>query len=157
MKTLGQTFGIALVLAAAAFYATPCLGEDKIDQDPPPAAASKAQTPESLAAQWGVEVTAVRLSANGYLVDFRYKVLDPDKAVKLSDRHAKPYLLDPETGAKLVVPKSPKIGPLRQTAQKPEAGRVYFTLFANVGKVVKRGSKVTVAIGDCRVENLTVE
>jgi len=91
------------------------------------------------------------------VVDFRYKVLEPDKAATLSDRESKPYLLDQASGKKLLVPKSPKVGPLRPTATKPEAGKVYFALFANPGQVVKAGSKVTVVLGDFRAENLTVE
>ena len=55
------------------------------------------------------------------------------------------------------VPNTPKIGPLRQTATQMEAGKVYFMLFANSGRLVKAGSRVTVAIGDFRAENLTVE
>ncbi len=107
--------------------------------------------------RWGIQVSSVRLSAQGNMVDFRYKVVDPDKAAELGDPEARPVLLDQASGARLLVPKTPKVGPLRQTAQKPEAGKVYFMLFANPGKLVKTGSRVAVAIGDFRVENLTVE
>ena len=30
--------------------------------------------------QWGIEVNSLRLSANGHMLDFRYRVLDPAKA-----------------------------------------------------------------------------
>jgi hypothetical protein len=48
------------------------------------------------------------------------------------------------------------VGALRQKTIKPEAGRIYFILFGNPN-VVKEGSKVTLVIGDVKVENLTVE
>jgi hypothetical protein len=125
-------------------------------------AAERVNTPacggsESLEQKWGIQVASLHLSANGYMVDFRYKVMDSQKAAALGDPKAKPYLLDQATGAKLVVPRSPKVGPLRQSAENLTAGKVYFALFSNPGKVVKTGSKVTVAIGDFKAENLVVE
>ena len=91
------------------------------------------------------------------MIDFRYKVLDPVKAATLADRQAKPYLLDQATGAKLSVPRSPKVGPLRQAAENLTAGKVYFALFSNPGKLVKQGNKVTVVVGGFRAENLVVQ
>ncbi len=108
-------------------------------------------------AEMGHPGHSLRLSANGYMVDFRYKVLDPEKAATLGDPKAKPYIVDQATGAKLVVPRSPKVGPLRQSAENLTAGKVYFTMFSNTGKAVKAGSKVTVVIGDFKAENLVVE
>ena len=107
--------------------------------------------------QWGIQVTSLRMSANGYMVDFRYKVMDPEKASALGDPEAKPYIVDQATGAKLLVPRSPKVGPLRQSAERLTAGKVYFALFSNRGKVVKAGSTVTVVIGAFKAENLVVE
>ena len=107
--------------------------------------------------QWGIEVTSLRLSANGHMLDFRYRVLDPAKAAALGDRRNKACLIDQATGIMMNVPNTPKIGPLRQTATQMEAGKVYFMMFANSGRLVKAGSRVTVAIGDFRAENLTVE
>ena len=112
---------------------------------------------ETIEEKWGIRVESVRLSANGYVVDFRYKVLDPKKATALGDPEAKPYLVDRTTGAKLSVPSTPKVGPLRQSAESLTTGRVYFTLFANKGKAVRKGSKVTVVIGDFKAANLAVQ
>jgi hypothetical protein len=112
---------------------------------------------QKLEQQWGIHVTGVHLSANGYMVDFRYKVLDPQKASSLGDPKARPYLLDQSTGVKLPVPRSPKVGPLRQSAEQMAAGKVYFTLFSNAGRAVKTGSKVTVIIGDFQAADLVVE
>ena len=30
--------------------------------------------------QWGVKFESLRVSANGYLLDFRYRIIDPEKA-----------------------------------------------------------------------------
>lgn len=56
-----------------------------------------------------------------------------------------------------MVPSSPKTGPMRQTAQLPETGRVYWMFFGNPGHYVKRGNRVTVVVGSLRLEHLTVE
>ena len=121
---------------------------------------SPVANPEQIAAlrdQWGIEITSLQLSSHGYMLDFRYKVLDPDKAGTLAARKNKPCLIDQATGAILRVPDTPKMGPLRQSAARLKAGKIYFALFSNSRGIVKSGSKVTVAIGDFRAENLIVQ
>lgn len=112
---------------------------------------------EDLRSTWGIEIAGLRLSGQGFFVDFRYKVLDPDKAAPLADKEKKPYLINEETGQKLLVPTTPKLGSLRQTAQKLKAGNVYFMFFSNRSGTLKPGSKVTFVVGDCRLEHLTIE
>jgi hypothetical protein len=106
--------------------------------------------------QWGIEIASLRLTAAGHMVDFRYRVIDPIKALPLFDRKRKPILIDQVSGMKLNVPVAPKVGSLRQKTMKPEVGRIYFILFGNPG-IVQEGSKVTLVIGDVKIENLTVE
>ncbi|NLF38305.1 hypothetical protein GX586_02600 [bacterium] len=107
--------------------------------------------------KWGVEIYSLRMSQAGYIVDFRYRVLDPAKAATLGSPENRPYLVDHVSGTTLRVPTTPKIGPLRQSATQLKPDKVYFVLFANPAKEVKSGSKVTVVIGDFRVEGLTVQ
>jgi hypothetical protein len=118
--------------------------------------ASPAQEPSKLTQEWGVQVVAVRLSAAGYMVDFRYRITDSDKAANLLKRGQETFLLHEASGAKLPVSNS-KLGPMRQTAVKPEANRIYFILFSNPATIVKPGDKVSVVIGDFKAEHLTVE
>lgn len=96
--------------------------------------------------RWGVEVVALRLTGADYMLDFRYKILDTDKAAELFERANKPVLIHNSTGARLEVPRPAKTGPLRPT-NPPQAGRTYFMLFSNPG-VVHAGDEVTVQIGD---------
>lgn len=110
-----------------------------------------------LLGQWGIEVTGLHLSANGHLVDFRYRVLDPDKAAILADRKVKPSMTDLATGAVLHVPSFPKTGSMRQTGVRIKPGRICFMLFANHGMPVRTGSRVNIAAGDFLAERLTVE
>lgn len=91
------------------------------------------------------------------MLDFRYRVVDPEKAFTIMDRAIKPYVIDEASGARFAIPSSPKVGPMRQTTRRIEAGRVYWMLFANPARFIKPGNRVTVVVGDTRVEHLTVE
>ena len=114
------------------------------------------KTPQELKKQWGIEITSVRMAVDGHMVDFRYRVLDPARAATLFVRKNKPYLLDQASQKVLGVPNLGKVGPLR-TSNPPKKGRIYWMFFANAGGLVKPGSKVTVIIGDFRVEDVVVQ
>lgn len=105
----------------------------------------------------GIEVVAMRLTSAGYMLDFRYRVLDPKKAKPLLDKKIHPQLIDQASGAVMAVPAPPKIGSLRQTPPVAQAGLVYLAIFANPGQFIKAGNKVTVVYGDYKIENLVVE
>jgi hypothetical protein len=113
----------------------------------------------SLEEQWGVKVENLRISAAGNLLDFRYRIIDPEKASYLVDRRNKPYLIDQASGRVLSVPTTAKVGPLRQTVRYglPQKDKIYFILFGNP-HVIKPGDKVTVVIGEeFKAENIVVE
>jgi len=105
--------------------------------------------------RWGIKIESVRPTAGGRMLDFRFRVLDPSKARDLLSKGKKAFIVDQKRGKKLPVPVT-KTGPLRQTTLKPQAGRIYFVLFANGNGLVQEGDKVTVVIGDFRAENILV-
>jgi hypothetical protein len=115
-----------------------------------------ASAPDSLAAQWGIDITGIHMSAHNYMVDFRYRVLDAEKAKALFDRQTKPYLIDQASGKVLAVPNTAKLGPLRNSNQ-PKEGKIYWMFFGNRGGIVATGSKVTVKIGDFEVKDLVIK
>ncbi len=106
----------------------------------------------------GIRVEALRLSAAGTMLDFRYRVIDQARAAALLDGRQRPYLLDGR-GAKLGVPETPILGSLRQTARngKVSPQHTYFMLFANPGRYLRPGDQVTLVVGDARLTDLTVE
>lgn len=110
-----------------------------------------------LADDWGIEVEAIRLTAGNYMLDFRYRIVDAAKATRAITPKTHPFLIDQASGAKLMVPTPPKIGPLRQTRGRLVTGKSYFIFFANPGQYIKAGSKVTVVLNDLKIENLTVQ
>jgi hypothetical protein len=136
-------FGLAL--AAVALQLGGCAGA-------PVAQAS----PESA---YGIHIEALRLSAAGAMLDFRYRVIDPVKAVPVLDGRVQPYLFDSLRGAKLAVPDTPVLGRMRQTSRnhKISTKHTYFIIFANPGKAVKSGDRVTLLLGQIKVADVTVQ
>jgi hypothetical protein len=90
------------------------------------------------------------------MVDFRYKVLDAEKAAALFSKKTKPYLIHQKTGKVLAVPRTAKVGPL-MSSYHPKQDRIYWMFFGNQTRLVQKGDKVTVVIGDFKAENLIVE
>jgi hypothetical protein len=98
----------------------------------------------------------VKWTESGEVIRFTYRVLDADKAMTLNDKKAEPALIDPQAGVKLVVPSMEKVGQLRQSST-PQAGKSYWMAFSNKGRLVKRGDRVNVLIGQFRAEGLVVD
>ena len=119
-------------------------------------APERENTEKRLQEQWGIEITSLRMSAAGHMVDFRYRVLDAAKAKALFSRENEAYLIDESSQKVLSVPNTAKIGPLRTSGDVKE-GRMYWMFFGNAGGLVQPGSTVTVVIGDFRAENLVVQ
>lgn len=121
----------------------------------PDASAGQGQT--RVYEDFGIEVIAIRTTAAGSMLDFRFKVLDKEKAMPFFREDLKPHLVDEQSGAVLQVPVPAKGGPMRPTSRDPREGITYFMLFANPGSFVAVGNPVTLVIGDLRVENLVVQ
>jgi hypothetical protein len=115
--------------------------------------------PVALLDDLGVELMMLRLDANDFLIDLRYRVKDVAKAQPLLEQKVKPVLVNEATGDRFYVPQPPKVGPLRQsaTAKQPAiVGRVYFMLFANPDRRLKAGERVTLYAGETVVKDLVV-
>jgi hypothetical protein len=142
------------VIAAAAEVAAKAAAQDQA-----PAMSAQgwlARYGERYKRQWGVEVVGVRPVSSGYMLRFAYRVLDPAKAAPLFDERTKPYLYDLATGARMAVPAMENIGELRQTP-KPVAGRNYFVIFGNPGKLVQSGGHVRIVIGEFEIGDMIVD
>jgi len=124
-------------------------------QTPAAPAAKESRQAADIENKWGIQILGIRKTAAGHMLDFRYKVTDANKAAPLFVRASKPYLIDQSSGKSLVVPNMAKVGPLR-TSNPPKEGRTYWMFFGNPG-LVKPGDKVTVVIGDFKVEDMTVQ
>ena len=90
------------------------------------------------------------------MIEFRYRVIDADKAAPLFVRKTKPHLIHQQSGEIFIVPAPGKVGPLRNS-DIPLAGRTYWMFFANPARYIKMGSRVTIEIGSFKIRNLVVE
>jgi len=106
--------------------------------------------------QWGIEPMFIRQTAGGYMLEFRYKVLDAEKAAPLFERRTKPILTHADSGARLIVPTPAKTGALRNS-NAPIEGRIYWMFFANPGQLVKPGQLVSIDIGKFHADRLVVQ
>jgi hypothetical protein len=153
---------VTLLLGAAVTISTPIVADASVPEKTasvPEKNGFIQQTKEqklALSNKWGIELVAMRSTAAGHMVDFRYRVLDAEKAAPLFKRSTKPYLIHQASGKSLAVPNTAKLGSLRNS-NTPQTGRIYWMFFGNHHKLVQKGDKVTVAIGDFRVEDIEVE
>jgi hypothetical protein len=105
---------------------------------------------------WGVDIEGVRTASSGYMLVFRYRVLDAEKAKSLNDKATRPYLIDEATGIRMAVPAMENVGELRQSSE-PEVGRSYYIVFGNPGRTVRPGNRVSVVIGGFQVDGIVVK
>jgi hypothetical protein len=110
-------------------------------------------TTQELAAQHGIAVDLVAVTANKGLVEFRFQVVDPDRATRiLHDSELAPTLVDEASGATLRMSAPP-----HKHGGELRLGGTYFFLMANSHNALHDGSTVTLVMGDSRVEHLAVQ
>lgn len=122
---------------------------------PAPGEGTPAAAHSEIEAAWGIRPLGVRLAAGDHFLDFRYLVVDGEKAAAVTGRKEKASLVHRASGRTLPVPVT-KLGPMRATSVDPAENRVYAILFSNLEMVAKPGDRVDVVIGALRIENLVV-
>ena len=100
--------------------------------------------------QWGVRFVHVALVAEGGLLDVRYQVTDPDKAVYMFDEVENIPRVIASNGIELGMNDDPHTHDL-------EFGFSYFFLLRNVDDSVKAGDQVTIQVGDLALPYFQVE
>ena len=118
--------------------------------------ARQAATPETAAERisaseleerHGLGVRLIGVTAGGGMIDFRLKILDPDKARQfLQDPANLPRLIVAESGAALMGTEE-----LDDDVSWEEGG-ILFILFSNSGGVIQPGTPVIVSFGDVQLE-----
>ena len=103
---------------------------------------------EVVEAQWGIRIQHIGVSADGGLIDFRFVVVDPDKAVPLLSVENRPRLFVEDSGAMVDSLMHPP------HSHEPTAGQSHFLLYNNTGGAIQRGASVSVLLGDLRLEGI---
>jgi hypothetical protein len=162
-RLAGYAVGVAMVVAGVGFayvLATNALGgpwTKRFGADPPALTAlaatwqRSAVSDQELADRVGVRIVGVTVSGGGGLVDLRYQVVDPNKAMKLTVSGTPPGMIDDATGV--------LVNQLLDGSKVPmqfRAGSTYYMIFQNPGNMIQRGGTVRVFIGDAEVERVAV-
>ena len=97
---------------------TPAPAEPAVAAVPAPAPPPAQARPNTLEGQWGIQVSSVGLVMSGGAVEFRYLVVDAERALLLAQGMASAYLIDQATGTKLsMTPPTPQ-GPSAAHSRK---------------------------------------
>jgi cytochrome c-type biogenesis protein CcmE len=99
----------------------------------------------------GVKLVQVAVTGDGGLLDVRFQVVDPNTAADLHNAATPPAIVDEGTG---IVASSLFMG--HEHHAPYEVGLTYYLIFEDPGNVIRRGSKVSVLLGDAQVEHVVV-
>jgi hypothetical protein len=147
----GFIVGVVLVvLVVTLAYWLPRRGGEKTD--PPPEWQRTSVSQAGLVERSGVQLVRVAVTGGGGLIDLRFKVVDPQKAASVHDPRTPPAVVDERTGLvfnQLLMNHS-------HTGDFQPA-LTYYLVFENTGDWVRRGTTVTVLLGDAQVENVVVQ
>jgi hypothetical protein len=130
----------------------PQLSSGQTSAEPPAQWQRPAVSASGLAERSGVRLVRVAVTGGGGLLDLRYQVVDPSKAVAVHEAQTPPAIIDERTGLVLnrLLMGHAHHGQLKQAVS-------YYLIFENTGSWVRRGSEVTVLLGDAQVEHVVVK
>ena len=120
--------------------------------EPPPQWQRPSVSASGLAERSGVRLIRVAVTGGGGLLDLRYQVVDPSKAVAVHEARTPPAIIDERTG---LVDDRLLMGHAHHGLLKPAVS--YYLIFENTGNWVRHGSEVTVLLGDAQVEHVIVK
>lgn len=105
---------------------------------------------QQFAAYTGVNLTLLGVTAEGGMIEFRYQVVDPDKASLLMHQDdRRPILVAEDSGVTLAMLSRP-----HHHKADLKAGGTYFFMMANTRNAIHDGTKVTVIVGGVRLEHV---
>lgn len=102
--------------------------------------------------KFGVRFTFVAATADEGFVDLRYRVVNTGKARNFGHyTETSPMIINEESGAIVDITR------MGLHNHRVEPGRIYYVLFRNTGGAVQRGDRVTIAVGDLKLEHVIVQ
>jgi hypothetical protein len=154
VRIAGFLAGVLLAagIGALALWWLPQRSNGAPSADPPPEWRRPSVSASGLAERSGVRLIRVAVTGAGGLLDLRYQVVDPSKAVGVHEAETPPAIIDERTG---LVLNRLLMGHAHHGQLKPAVS--YYLIFENTGSWVRRGSEVTVLLGDAQVEHVIVK
>jgi len=140
---------ILLIVAAAAFLG---YGVWRALQPAPPSDLNEYVSKEELEERYGLGVRLIGVTAGGGMVDFRLKILNPEKAREsLQNPDNLPRLIAADTGEALTGTEG------LDDDIDWEEGSILFILFSNTGGAIQPGSPVIVEFGEVQLEPIAAQ
>ena len=141
---------IVLALALATFLALRPPSATPVAPVFRPAPLTPMPSSSAIEDRFGIRFTQIGVTADGGMVDVRYQVLDPDKALPLPeqvDQQNPPVLVADANGARL------SATALMPTKHELITGRTYFILYQNTNGAIRHGGRVTIEVDGLRLEH----
>jgi hypothetical protein len=103
----------------------------------------------AIEAKFGVRFSFLAVTADGGMVELRYRVVDAGKAANFGHySETAPMIISQDTGNIVDV----TIMGLHN--HRVEPGRTYYVLYRNTASAIASGRPVTIAVGDLKLENV---
>lgn len=106
---------------------------------------------EVVEAQWGIRITHIAVIAGGGLIDFRFQVIDPDKAAALFSLETRPILYAEKSGKMVDSLYHPP------HSHNIVAGQSQYFLYNDRGGAIRPGTLVSVVLGGLRLEHVVAK
>jgi hypothetical protein len=108
-------------------------------------------TAEAVEAQYGIRITHIAVLADGGLIDFRFQVIDVDKAAPLFSLDKRPIMIVEKTGQVVDSLYHPPMG------HGVKAGQSQYFIYNDNRGVIKAGMSISVLLGDLRLEHIIAQ
>lgn len=101
--------------------------------------------------KWGIHISHIAVVADGGLIDFRFQVIDPDKASPVMEVETRPHLYVESTGQ--------EVSSLYHIMHNHaiQAGKSHYLIFNNENGAIRSGTSVSVVLGDMRLEHIIAQ
>ena len=106
---------------------------------------------EAVEARYGIRITHIAVIAGGGLIDFRFQIIDPDKAAALVSVEGRPILIAEDSGKVIDSLYHPP------HSHNIVAGQSQYFLYNDRGGAIQRGTLVSVVLGDLRLEHIVAK
>jgi hypothetical protein len=165
-RVIGGRFRVFLVVGTLVISSLVLYSASAGNDVPLAVARSQAISEQTLEREFGLRIDLLGVSAGGGLIDFRFTVLEPEKATRLlarspaesSSENAQPArkghtlpVLFVEDSNTLIEPR----GSMSHDQMSLTAGTTYFILYPNPGGKIQDGTPVSIVLGGVRVEHVT--
>ena len=148
-----QCAGVMVLLVLLLITGCTAMGQ-WLAPEPPPTCAINA---EELARDFGLQPIAFHVLSDGRSSEFRYRVLDAQKALPVLDQVVRPMLIRVESGEWYEARAPIQVGNIELLKLAPDPSRLHFLRIVHPSLDLYPGEGVTLELGDVRVECMIVE